>query len=61
MGENVQRFTDLDENPIDESHTTLELGNLCTKNSPLFESWQNWISWGKGHIDASCIENCIIH
>jgi hypothetical protein len=61
MVENVIRFMDLDESLINEFNTTLELGNLCTKNNSFLESWQNWISWGEGHIDARCNENCIIH
>jgi hypothetical protein len=57
MGNIVLRFADFDENFIDESNTTLELVNLCTKKRPLLE---NWPLDFKRLIDAKCNEICII-
>jgi hypothetical protein len=59
MGNLVLRFVDFDESFIDESNTTLELENLCTKRRPLLENWPLDFM-GEGLIDARCNENCII-
>jgi hypothetical protein len=35
----VPRFVDLEGNPIDESNTSLESGNLYAKIHPLLKNW----------------------
>jgi hypothetical protein len=59
MGNIVLRFADFDESLNDESNTTLELKNLCTKRHLFLENWPLDFM-GKGLIDARCNENYII-
>jgi hypothetical protein len=51
MGNIVLRFTNFVESFIDESNTTLELENLCTKRCPLLENCPLDFM-GEGLIDA---------
>jgi hypothetical protein len=39
MGDNIPKVLDLDENPINESNTTLEFENSRTKSHPLLKIW----------------------
>jgi hypothetical protein len=59
MGNIVLRFANFDESLIDESNTTLELENLCTKRHLLLENWPLDFM-GEGLIDARCNFHCII-
>jgi hypothetical protein len=50
---------DINEGPINESNTTLELKDLCTKSHSFLEIWPlNFVV--ECQIDAKCNENCII-
>ncbi len=59
LGGIIQGFLDLDECPINESNTTLELEDLCTKNHSFLKVRQSNLI-AKCWIDARCNENCII-
>jgi hypothetical protein len=51
MGNIVLRFANFDESFVDESNTTLELKNLCTKRHSFLENLPLDFM-GKGLIDA---------
>jgi hypothetical protein len=56
MGIVVLRLANFDENPINESNTTLELQDMCTKGNQLFNNRPlNLITYG--FFNARCNEN----
>jgi len=55
----ILRFSNLDVSLINESNTTLELRDLCTKSHLLLKTWPSNLV-AKHQIDAICNENYII-
>jgi hypothetical protein len=59
MGGIILKFLDFNESLINETNTTLELRDLCTKSHLLLKVWPSNLV-AEHQIDALCNENYII-